>query len=105
MAKGNHISNYPNATVERLNGTEFCTETVNSIAELSKQGKPQTTEELQERIDSFFRFCAESSMKPGVETLSLALSIDRVTFWSWCQDSCGKGAEWIAIYSGKVHQN
>lgn len=40
-------------------------------------------EQVQERIWQYFSFCAETDQKPGVAGLSLALGIDRRTFYNW----------------------
>lgn len=66
-----------------------CGEIVDSIMQLNKLGKPQSDEELQKRIDQFFEFCRTSQVRPGIETLSLALGVNRSTFFRWCR---GEGA-------------
>lgn len=60
------------------------TEMVNSLIELRNLGKPQTDEEIEERCSQYFRLCANSSLRPGIEGLALALGVDRATVWNWC---------------------
>lgn len=67
---------------------EVVTEMVTDLIELRKMGKPKSDEEVKTRCDQYFRYCANSSLRPGIETLSLALGIDRRTLWAW---SCGRG--------------
>lgn len=40
-------------------------------------------EQVQERITQYFQHCLENDMKPGVAGMSLALGVDRRTFYSW----------------------
>ena len=46
-------------------------------------GKPETNLELKERIDMFFQFCEDSSVRPGVQALCTALHISRTTLFRW----------------------
>ena len=99
---------------------EFVKDTITSLSalkDLAKMGKPKTAAELQERLDEYFIFCKDNSMKPGIESMSLALNIDRRTFWTWCNGS--KGTEYqeictrarqvltsfieTSMYSGKIN--
>ena len=75
----------------------FVSETIESITSISSMGaeKPKTASELKNRIDAYFVYCKEHSLRPDVESLSLALSIDRRTFWTWCNGV--KGEEWAQI--------
>ena len=63
------------------------TAVVTSLRELSNKGKPESNLALKERIDDYFEFCANSGLRPGVETLRCALGgVSRTTFYEW---SCG----------------
>lgn len=79
MAKQN---NFPTGKLDEL-PAEFAHETVGSLRELYEQGKPETDEEVEKRINDFFEFCENSSIRPGVESLSMALSVSRTTIWNW----------------------
>ena len=70
---------------------QFVSETILSITDLARMGKPKTAEEMQERIDAYFSYCAEHSLRPGIESLALACGMDRRRFWELCNGS--KGAE------------
>lgn len=76
-------SNYPGAEVSRLSGKEFTGECVDSLMELSSKGKPQTLDELNNRISDYFQFCSDKRFRPGVESLCLSMNISRMTFWNW----------------------
>ena len=39
--------------------------------------------QVQERITLYFNYCLENDMKPGVAGISLALGVDRRTFYNW----------------------
>lgn len=68
-------------------------EIVTSLKELHDKGKPQTDEEIKQRIDEYFAFCQYSSIRPGIESLCLALSITRTSLFNWnnglgCSQKC-----------------
>lgn len=56
---------------------------IHSLRELYDMGKPETNLELKSRIDMFFQFCEESSIRPGVQALCTALHISRTTLFRW----------------------
>lgn len=62
---------------------EFVSETVASLRELHELGRPETNQELAERIDQYFDFCQRTGNRPGIETLCLALHITRTTLFNW----------------------
>ncbi len=92
----NKESNYPTAQANRQlqNQKGFVSDTVRSIMTISKGQKPKSEEELKERIAEYFNFCAASDFKPGIESLSLSLGIDRTTFWRWCNQELGVSESW-----------
>lgn len=59
-------------------------EITNSLLELNDKGICKTDQEVQQRIDEYFDFCTRSSMRPGIESLCLALHITRTTLFRWC---------------------
>ena len=56
---------------------------IHSLRELYDMGKPETNLELKERIDMFFQFCEDSSVRPGVQALCTSLHISRTTLFRW----------------------
>ncbi|WP_026661677.1 terminase small subunit [Butyrivibrio proteoclasticus] len=92
----NKQSNYPTATMNRniQQADGFIADTVHSISELATFGKPENEEQLKERIKQYFDFCANNNFRPGVESLSLALGVDRVTYWRWCNQEIRVSNEW-----------
>lgn len=56
---------------------------VSSLKELHDLGRPQTDEETKQRIDEYFSFCERSSIRPGIESLCMALHISRTTLFRW----------------------
>lgn len=46
---------------------------IHSLRQLYDIGKPKTNLELKERIDMFFQFCEDSSIRPGVQALCTTL--------------------------------
>lgn len=78
------VSNFPSAQSETLNGKEFTGNVIGSLMELSAKGTPATVEELEQRINEYFSYCQEKNLRPGIETMCLALSVNRSTFWRWC---------------------
>ena len=75
-------NNYPSQQLSDLSN-EFVRETVQSLSELNELGKPETDQEVQERIDQYFQFCAQSGVRPGIESLCLSLHISRTTLFNW----------------------
>lgn len=96
IQKGGEILGYPNSNIDDALQADFVQDTVNSLMELSNQGIPQNTDELKRRISDYFSFCADRGMRPGIESLSLALSTSRQNFWAWTQGKY-KDAEWQEI--------
>lgn len=56
---------------------------IHSLRELYDMGKPETNEELRERIDDFFEFCERTSVRPGIQSLCTSLHISRMTLFRW----------------------
>lgn len=75
-------SNFPN---EKLNDLDenFVSSTVMSLRELNELGQPKTDEETSKRIDEYFEFCQRTGVRPGIESLCLALHISRTTLFNW----------------------
>lgn len=91
----NKNSNYPTNQLNNLPaGT--CTDTITCLRDLASRGRPNTIEELQQRIDDYFQFCVERDIRCGIESLCLSLGITRTTLYNW---SYGKGCskEWQEI--------
>ena len=63
---------------------------IHSLRQLYDMGKPETNLELKQRIDMFFQFCEESSVRPGVQALCTACHISRTTLFRW---SSGKNCD------------
>lgn len=92
-------------------------EIVTSLKKLHDLGKPQTDKDIEKRIDDFFSFCQQSSLRPGVETLACALAVCRTTLFNWsngvgcslrCQELIQSAKAFICAYleqcllSGKI---
>lgn len=75
-------SNFPNEKISDLN-EDFVSETVLSLRELNGMGQPKTDEEVAKRIDEYFAFCQRTGVRPGIESLCLALHISRTTLFNW----------------------
>lgn len=81
-------SNYPAAQVNTI-PAEKVKAITNDVLHFKDASKPETDVEKVRRIDEFFEYCAESGMRPGIESLCLALKINRSTLLRW---SRGEGA-------------
>ena len=91
----NKHSNFPTNQLNNL-PPEVCGSTVGCLRDLAAKGKPKDTNELKDRIDSYFAFCEERNLRPGVESLCLSLGITRQTLWTWCKgEDCSP--EWAEI--------
>ena len=99
-------NNYPQGQLDDVEPSTV-QEIVTSLKQLHERGKPKTDEEIKQRIDEFFTFCQCSSIRPGVESLCLALSISRTTLFNWvngigcsplCQEYAQSAKAFIAAY-------
>lgn len=75
-------NNYPQAGLDDLEPAAV-QHIVSSLKELHDKGRPQTDEELKQRIDEYFSFCECSSIRPGIESLCMSLHISRTTLFRW----------------------
>lgn len=78
-------NNFPQEGIDNLE-PEFVSDVVQSLKELNSMGKPNTDDELKDRIDKYFEFCQRTGNRPGIESLCLALHISRTTLFNW---NCG----------------
>lgn len=76
-------NNYPNVAIDEAIPPEKVRALVHSLKQLHDMGRPQTDAEVSERIDYFFQFCEYSNIRPGIESLCLALHISRQTLLNW----------------------
>lgn len=75
-------NNYPQAGIDDIEPAAV-QQIVSSLKELHDKGRPQTDEELKQRIDEYFSFCERSSIRPGIESLCMSLHISRTTLFRW----------------------
>lgn len=85
-------NSYPQGQLDDLEPSAV-QEIVGSLKELHDRGKPQTDAEIKQRIDEYFQFCQQSSIRPGIESLCMALHISRTTLFNWnnginCSTEC-----------------
>ena len=85
-------NNYPQGQLDDVQ-PEKVQELVKSLKQLHDRGKPQTDEEIKQRIDEYFSFCQQSSIRPGIESLCLSLHISRTCLFNWnngigCSEKC-----------------
>lgn len=99
-------NSYPQGQIEDVEPSTV-REIVTSLKELHDRGKPQTDEEIKQRIDEYFSFCQQSSIRPGIESLCLSLHISRTTLFNWnngtncsakCQEYIQSAKAFIAAY-------
>lgn len=75
-------NNYPQSGLDEIDpGT--VQQIVSSLKELHDLGRPKTDDEVASRIDKYFNFCQQSSIRPGIESLCMALHISRTTLFRW----------------------
>lgn len=91
----NRKSNYPNAQQVNTEPGEI-SEIVEKMSFLRGMNRPQTDEEVEERVKYFFQWCADNDVRPGVELMALALGTTRQTLWNWQREG-GKRGEIITI--------
>lgn len=98
--------NYPQGALDEMEPTTV-QEIVTSLKELHDMGKPGTDAEIKKRIDDYFLFCQRSSIRPGIESLCMALHISRTTLFNWnngtncsreCQELIQSAKSFIGAY-------
>lgn len=98
--------NYPQGALDEMEPTTV-QEIVTSLKELHDMGKPGTDAEIKKRIDEYFSFCQRSSIRPGIESLCMALHISRTTLFNWnngtncskeCQELIQSAKSFIGAY-------
>lgn len=85
-------NSYPQGQIDDMEPSTV-QELVTSLKQLHDRGKPETDEEIKQRIDEYFLFCQQSSIRPGIESLCMALHISRTTLFNWnngigCSEMC-----------------
>lgn len=75
-------NNYPQAGLDEIE-PGVVQQIVTSLKELHDLGRPETDDEVAKRIDEYFDFCQRSSIRPGIESLCMALHISRTTLFRW----------------------
>lgn len=75
-------NNYPQTGLDDLEPA-VVQQIVTSLKGLHDMGRPKTDEEVEKRIDEYFSFCERSSIRPGIESLCMALHISRTTLFRW----------------------
>lgn len=98
--------NYPQGALDEMEPTTV-QEIVTSLKELHDMGRPGTDAEIKKRIDEYFSFCQRSSIRPGIESLCMALHISRTTLFNWnngtncskeCQELIQSAKSFIGAY-------
>ena len=74
--------NYPTAQIDSIEPDKK-REIVNDLLNLHSMGKPETDADVKERIEEYFKYCRISGLRPGVESLAVALGVSRSTVWRW----------------------
>lgn len=97
-------SNYPQTQLDEIEPSAV-QEIVTSLKELHDRGKPISDEEIKQRIDDYFSFCQHSAVRPGIESLCMALHISRVSLFNWsngvgCSKQCQEYIEAAKTFIG-----
>lgn len=88
------VNNSPTGELTNI-PTGTATDIVTCLRQLAIKGEPCTVKELDDRLNEYFDFCGTNDMRCGIETLSLALGVNRSKFWRWCQGlEKGQNPEW-----------
>lgn len=91
MARAN---NYPTVVQPSLTKEELSSQ-IKTFSELRSWGTVTTDTEIEARIGQYFSYCAEHSLRPGIEGLCAALGIkSRQTLINWSNRG-GKRGELI----------
>lgn len=93
----NRKSNYP-TTAQPQATQEEIGQLVGAMDALRKLPpvKKQEPEKVKERLDYYFKYCAENGVKPSVEALSLACGVSRQSLWEWEHDTQSESGRLVA---------
>lgn len=75
-------NNFPQMELDKIEPKEV-QKIVSSLKELHDLGRPKTDVETEERINQYFELCERTSIRPGIESLCMALHISRTTLFRW----------------------
>ena len=98
--------NYPQGALDEIEPATV-QDIVTSLKELHDMGKPKTDADIEQRIEDYFLFCQNSSIRPGIESLCMALHISRTTLFNWsngincskeCQELMQSAKSFIGAY-------
>lgn len=86
------MSNFPQSKLDAI-PAETVGDIVMSLRGLHELGKPANDDAVEMRIDQYFQICQNTKIRPGIESLCLALHISRQTLFNWsngngCSDRC-----------------
>lgn len=92
----NKVSNFPNAAKPQATPQEIG-ELVGIMDELRKLPpvNKNEPEQVKERLDFYFRYCAENGIKCSVEGMVMATGRSRQTLWEWENDPKSKSGELV----------
>ena len=96
------MTNKKTVSIRAVNGTEIemskRKEILHQLNKYRRQGEPETVEELEERINSYLRWCIDLDIMPNIETLSICCGVHRTTFFRWTRgEGRGRDRDWQRI--------
>lgn len=77
-----HVDNTPQGGLKKVK-PETILPIMTALHAFHDMPKPKTDEEIEQRIADYFRACEKNGLRPGVESMALALGIRRETLWRW----------------------
>lgn len=89
----NKTSNYPTAQQPSVSAEEMSL-LIEHMNELQKMPRVKDIDGIEKRIQYYFEYCINNSIRPGVEGMCLALGTSRQTLLNW-QNEGGKKGELI----------
>ena len=51
----------------------------------------EDVEEINKRLDDYFKMCSDNAIIPTVEAMELVLGVSRQSLWKWQQQECEAG--------------
>lgn len=79
-------ANFPNSKAGLIQTEEdrtFVSTLLNEVLYEYKQPKVKSDEELQQRLNDYFKRCAESGQIPTVEEMAMCTGYTQATVWDW----------------------
>lgn len=92
----NKVSNYPNAAKPQATPDEIgeLVGVMDGLRKLPPVSKREP-DQVEERLNYYFKYCTDNGIKCSVEGMTLALGISRQSIWDWENDTESRSGQLV----------